>query len=183
MDATVTREGMVFDARISAVIIYDECDFASKAKEMLERVAHRTHESMRWSVMPWRADMLKLPATAEAALVEAAEADLILLAVRQIQSLLPWLLDWLERWAMCRRVPEAALGVWDDGNTDTPSARVAAELSQFAGRHGLSLIVDDLPLVEDKPLLFVRELHAREVSFTPTLHHILERPVRDKYQH
>ena len=27
------------------------------------------------------------------------------------------------------------------------------------------------------------DLHGREVTLTPTLHHILERPVRDGWQH
>jgi len=31
--------------------------------------------------------------------------------------------------------------------------------------------------------MFLSDLHEREVSLTPTLHHILERPVRDNYQH
>jgi len=183
MNATAIRDDNVFDAKMSAVIIYDKCDFAAKAKAMLERVVHRTDESTHWSFKPWRADILKLPPTAEAALAEAAEAHIILLAVRHVQSLLPWLVDWLERWAKCRQVQEAALAVWDGGNTGTPSAQAEPELSQFTGRYGLSLIFGDNPLIEDKSSMLVRDLHEREVSLTPTLHHILERTVHDSYQH
>ena len=156
MNAIAIRDENVFDATISALIIYDKCDFAAKAKEMLERVAHRMAESTHWSVKPWRADMLKLPLAAEAALTEAAEAHLILLAVRQVQSLLPWLVDWLERWAKCRQVPEAALAVWDGGNPGTPSARAEPELSQFTGRYGLSLIFADNLQVEDQSSMFLQ---------------------------
>ncbi len=124
---------------MNAVIIYDHFDFATKANAMLESATHRTGETVHWSVKPWRVDMLNLRPTAEAALAEAAEAHLIVLAVRQVQSLL---VDWLERWATCRQVQEAALAVWDGGNTDTHSARAIPELSLFAGRHGLSLIFD-----------------------------------------
>ena len=81
------------DATMNAVIIYDEFDYAAKANAMLERAAHRMDETTHWSIKPWRVDMLKLPPAAEAALAEAAEAHLILLAVRQVQSLLPWLVD------------------------------------------------------------------------------------------
>ena len=102
-----------------------------------------------------------------------------MLAVRQVQSLL---LDWLERWARCRQVQEAALAVWDSGSADTRSARATSELSQFAGRHGLSLIFDDHALLEDKSSMFASDLHEREVALTPTLQHILERPVRDNHQ-
>jgi len=122
---------------MNAVIFYDKFDFAAKAKAILERAAHRTDETTHWSVKPWRVDMLKLPPAAEAALAEAAEAHLIVLAVCQVQSVL---VDWLERWATCRQVQEAALAVWSGGNADTCSARAAPELSQFAGRHGLGLI-------------------------------------------
>ena len=183
MSTTAIQDDNVFDATMSAVIIYDKCDFAAKAKAMLERVGHRTDESTHWSFKPWRADILKLPPTAEAALAEAAEAHIILLAVRHVQSLLPWLVNWLERWAKCRQVQEAALAVWDGGNTGTPSAQAEPELSQFTGRYGLSLIFGDNSLIEDKSSMFASELHQREVSLTPTLHHILERTVHDSYQH
>src|ERR1035441_1958243 len=140
MSATTIRDNNAFETAMNAVIIYDRLDFAAKAKAMLERAVHETGETTDWSVKPWRVDMLKLPAAAEAALAEAAEAHLIVLAVRQVQSLL---VDWLQRWARCRKVPEAALAVWDGGDADTRSARASPELSQFAGYHGLSLIFDD----------------------------------------
>ena len=179
MNATAIRDENVFDATMNAVIIYDEFDFAAKVNAMLEHAAHRTDETTHWSIKPWRVDMQKLPPAAEAALAEAAEAHLIVLAGRQVQSLLPWLVDWLERWATCRQVQKSALAVWDGGNADTRSARATPELSQFAGRHGLSLMFDDNALVEDKSSMFVSDLHEREVSLSPTLQHILEQPVRD----
>ena len=179
MGATTIRDNNAFEATMNAVIIYDRFDFAAKARAMLERAAHETDETTHWSVKPWRVDMLELPPAAEAALAEAAESHLIMLAVRQVQSLL---LDWLERWARCRQVQEAALAVWDSGSADTRSARATSELSQFAGRHGLSLIFDDHALVEDKSSMFASDLHEREVALTPTLQHILERPVRDNHQ-
>jgi hypothetical protein len=183
MSATTIRDNNAFEATMNAVIIYDRFDFAAKAKAMLERAAHGTGEATHWSVKPWRVDMLELPPAAEAALAEAAEAHLIVLALRQVQSLFPWLVDWLERWATCRQVQEAALAVWDSGNADTRPVRATPELSQFAGRHGLSLLFDDSAPVKDESSMFASDLHEREVALTPTLQHILERPVHDNYQH
>jgi hypothetical protein len=180
MSATAIRGNTAFEAVMNAVIIYDRFDFAAKAKAMLERAAHETGETTHLSVKPWRVDMLELPAAAEVALAEAAEAHLIMLAVCHVQSLL---VDWLQRWARCRQVEEAALAVGDGGDADTPSARASSELTQFAGRHGLSLICDANALVEDKLSRFASDLHEREVSLTPTLQQILEQPVRDYYQH
>jgi hypothetical protein len=177
------RGEKVFDVTMSAVIIYDKFDFAAKANAILERAAQRTGESAHWRVKPWRADILKLPPAAEEALAEAAEAHLILLAMRQVQSFLPWLLGWLERWALCRQVHEAALAVWGGGNADAGSVRAIPELSRFAGRHGLSLIFEDNAMVEDKTSRLASDLRQREVSLTPTHQHILERPVRDDGEH
>jgi hypothetical protein len=183
MSATAIRDENGFEATVSAVIIYHNVDFAAKAKAMLERATYETGETLHCSIKPWRVDMLKLPPLAEAALAEAAEAHLVLLAGIQSQTLLPWLVDWLEQWAKCRQVHEAALGVWDGGDPETGSARAATELSSFAGRHGLRLIFDDNSLVGAKSSMFASDLHQREVSLTPTLQHILEQPVRDCWQH
>lgn len=166
---------------MNAVIIYDKSDFAAKAKAMLERAAYRPDETTFWNLKPWRMDMLALTPAAEAALVEAAEAHLIVLAVHQVQ---PLLIDWLERWAKCRQVQEAALAVWDGENTDrlSISPRATPELSQFAGRHGLSLLFGDNARVEDKSWMNVSDLPNREVSLTPPLRHVLEDPWRDSHQ-
>jgi hypothetical protein len=183
MSATAIREENVFEATMNAVIIYDEFDYATKAKATLERAAHRTDKTTHWGVRLWRVDVLKLPLAAEAALAEAVEAHLIMLAVRQVHSLIPWLMDWLERWATHRQIQEAALAVWDGGSADTRLARATPELSQFAGRNGLSLIFDDNALVEDKSSIYASDLHKRGVALTPTLQHILKQPVHDDYQH
>ncbi len=183
MPVIAMRDKKAFDATMIAVIIYDKYDFATKANAMLERAAQRTGETEHWRVKPWRADILKLPPAAEEALAEAADAHLILLAMRQVQSFLPWLLGWLERWAVCRRIHAAGLAVWAGGIADAGSARAIPDLSHFARRHGLSLIFDDNALAEDKSLRLASDLHQREVSLTPTLHHILEQPVRDDGQH
>ena len=168
---------------MNAVLVYEDSIVAGTAKAMLEHAAQAMGEPAHWSIKPWCLDMLQLPPVAEAALAEAAEAHLIVLAMRQAQSVLPWLVDWLEQWARCRQVREAALAVWDVGNGETGSARATPELSRFAGRHGLSLLFDDNAPVEHESSMFGSDLHEREVSMTPTLEHILEQPVRRDYQH
>jgi hypothetical protein len=143
MSKTAAPPEIVFDTSMNAVIIYDKVDFAPAANVMLESAARRTDEPVHWSVKPWRVDMLELAPAAEAALAEAAEAHLIVLTVREVQSLPPRLMDWLERWATHRQVSEAALAVWDGGRADTPLAQATPELLQFARHHGLSLIFDN----------------------------------------
>ena len=183
MSANATEYRNESDTTLNAVIIYDTFDLAANAKTIMERAAHRTDENTRWKVKPWRVDMLRMQSLAQAALVEAADAHLILLAVHKVQSLLPWFLDWLDRWARSRQVLAAGLAVWDRGNPESRSARSIPELSLFAERHGLSLVYDDSPLVEDSSSKFESELRKREVYLTPTLRHILGRTVSDGYQH
>ena len=48
MNAILMTDEGVFDATINAVIIYDRFDLAAKANAMLERVAHRTGETVPW---------------------------------------------------------------------------------------------------------------------------------------
>jgi len=183
MNAKPIRDKSTFGATLNAVIIYDAFDFAAKANAMLERAAHWTDESkhwrLNWSVKPWRADILKMPPAAEAALEEAKGAHLILLAVRESQSFAPSVLDWLERWAKCRQVQDAALALWDGGNAATGSAKAMPELSQFAGRHGLSLIFNGNAPVGERSLTVASALDKHEASFPTTLQHSPEEPTRD----
>ena len=183
MNAAALRNESGFDATMNAVIIYDKPNFAAEANALLERAAHQTDQTTHWSVKLWRVDMLKLPPAADAALAEAAEAHVILLAVTQVQSLPPWLVAWLERWAVRRLVPDAALAVWEGGNADTRPVRATHQLSQFAGHHSLSLIPGDHALAEGKSSRLGSDLYEREDSLTPTLQHILEQPLHDYYQH
>lgn len=128
---------------MNAVIIYDRFEFAVKAGAMLRRVGQQTGETVHWVVMPWRLDILEMPAAAEQALTEAAGAHLILLAIRQAQTLGAWLLDWLERWARRRQVQAAALAMWVGGTGNTVFGGTTPELSTFAERHGLILVRSD----------------------------------------
>jgi hypothetical protein len=138
MSATAIPDENVFDA--TAVIVYSSREFATDAKALLERVAHQTNQPTNWAFKPWRVDMLQLPPAAETALAEAAEAHLLVLAMIQPESFFPGLMDWLEQWARCRQVQEAALAVWSGGNAHAPLAPAAPGWSQFAEGYGLSLI-------------------------------------------
>ena len=95
---------------------------------------------------PWRVDILRLPSAADEALMEAADADLIVLAGPQAYPLPTWLKEWLERWAKRRQVRDVALAVMrggTGGEISRPSA--PPELFSFAARHGLRLILKAIP--------------------------------------
>jgi hypothetical protein len=173
--------GDTCDAILNAVIIYDKCDFAANANAMLEGAAHWTDETMHWSVKPWRVDVLELAPAAEAALADAVEAHLIVLAMREVGSFLPRLMEWLEGWVTRRQIQEAALAIW--GGAHNPRDQATLELTQFAGQHGLSLIFDNSAPVEDKSSMVAINQQKQQVLLTPTPRDFLERPGRDQLQH
>ena len=97
---------------------------------------------VRWNVIPWRLDMLKFPALAGEALAEAMDAHLIVFAGRCAQSIPSSLKSWLEHWAKCRRITDAALAVMSEASNDPRTSSTSPELSRFATRHGLNFIYD-----------------------------------------
>ena len=78
---------------------------------------------------------------AQAALVELADAQLIVLALHQTQFFPYGLMEWLESWAVHRQVQDAALAAYNNENGVVPSVRAVPELSQFAERHGLTFVL------------------------------------------
>ena len=168
---------------MNAVVIYEECDSARRANALLKRAAERADGTMQWSVKPWRLDLLNWPPLAQEALGDAAEAHLMVLALRGGPELPSGLLEWLEAWAVQRQVPSAALALFAGRSGDTLSPTAMPELSEFAQRHGLSLIVGDLSPWKDESPGVLEDLHEREVAQTPTLLHILSQVTPGYYQH
>ena len=160
---------------MNVVIIYDDFACAAKAKAMFERAAHRADEVMRWTVKPWRLDMLMPSLSADAALTDAADAHLVVLSLRHPRPLPAWVPDWLERWAARRQIQEAALALWDGGNGDNHSVSAAPELSRFAGRHGLSFITRDAGLEEDETAAAAPSPHECQAPATVVQRQVPER--------
>jgi len=139
MNAITTHKERLSKMTLKAAVIYDDFDFAARAAALLERVAIRADEAMKWDVKPWRLDVLKSSSLANAALGETADADLIVVALRQTHSPPDELRGWLESWAMKRQTVDAAVMVLcpEENAASTPLWR---ELKEFAERHGLPFL-------------------------------------------
>jgi hypothetical protein len=168
---------------MNAVIIYEESDSAGTANALLQRASDHLGAATQWSVKPWRLDALKEPAFGLAALQDAADAHLIVLAVRRPTHTPSWLLTWLEVWAKRRHVQDAALAVFEGTGGDTLSTVVTTELSELAQRHGLSFICGDVSPAQDESAAFRADLHEREMAQTSTLTRLLEQAAPGNYQH
>jgi hypothetical protein len=138
-------------------------------------------ETAQWNVKPLRVNLLTLAGLADAALSDAADAHLIVLALREAEPLHASLVDWLDQWAAHSQVPDAALAVFGGGNGAEHLAPATPELSHFAERHGLTFIFGDMGPTGNEAAGFLDDLHEREVTLTPTMAHILEQSPRDNY--
>ena len=161
MNAITTHEKRLFEMTLKAAVIYDDFDFAARAAALLERVAIRADEAMKWEVKPWRLDMLKQSSLADAALDETTDADLIVVALRKTPSLPDELMGWLERWAMKRQTEDAAMMVLcpEENAASTPLWR---ELKEFAERHGLPFLGSRILRDDGNSMDFVHRLWQRK---------------------
>jgi hypothetical protein len=168
MNVVVTDGEGLFEMTLKAAVIYDGFDFAARATALLERVAMRAAEAVKWDVRPWRLDMLKHSSLALVAGAETADADLILVAFGQTRSLPAELVDWLERWARNRRIEDAAIMVLlPDENDVLPP--LGDELKGFAAWHNLPFLGSRNLRDDGDSLDFVRRLWQRKQPVKPAL--------------
>src|SRR5580700_6848078 len=135
---------------MKALIFYDDLDCALNTKGILHDASHHAGVTVQWTIRPWRLNMLQFSPTAEEALKDAADAHLILFAVRHTPLLPAWLMDWLDRWAALCQTPDVALAVIGDGADKASVAPATVELSRFARRYGLTVIREDTGEIDAK---------------------------------
>lgn len=168
MNAVVARVKGLSELTLKAAIIYDDFDFAARTAALLERAAVRADEVVQWDVKPWRLDLLKPSALADAALVETADADLVVITLSRTHLLPDTLLDWLERWAERRKTPDAALMVLCPEETAGPLSSWE-RLKEFAGWRGLRFLGSRRTPEEDDSLDLLGRLWRRKQPVKPTL--------------
>ena len=135
MSAVAVQNNNTSDTVLRAVIIYDDFDAAIRATALLERVAARTDEVLKWDIKPWKFDVLRQPSLAALTGAVAANADLVVLALRRANPIPAELLAWLNNWAQKRRIQDAAvLALPSEENTSEDGRN---ELKTFAKGQGL----------------------------------------------
>jgi hypothetical protein len=130
------------DSTMKALILYQDFAFAVKANEVLQHSAEYSEFRVQWNIRPWRVDLLKFPPAAEEAQADAADAHLIVFGSRCALSFPFWLEDWLEQWAKCRQIEDAALALIHEDSGDSLSIPPTPGLSHFANHYGLNIIFD-----------------------------------------
>jgi len=168
MNAIAIRDESLIEMTLKATVIYDDFDFAMRAAALLERVAVRVREAMKWDVKPWRLDVLKQSSLAGAAVAEATDADLIVFALSKTHSPPAELTVWLEHWEAHRQIEDTAVMVLSSGEPAavTPLWR---ELKQFAERHGLAFLSSHDVRDNGDSMRFVHQLWQRRQPAAPPL--------------
>jgi hypothetical protein len=181
MSATAMQNKPVCEVIMKAVILYDDFELGTQVKAMLDRAAYRAEtdtlslecETRLRSIME-----IGLANPVQATLTDAADAHLVVIALRDPGCAPSALLGWLEAWAAQRQEQAAALAVWGWGNEDAPSTNEMAKFSACAERHGLSFIVEGDDAVWDAELSRV-DLQERAIAKTAMMAQILEPTTRD----
>jgi hypothetical protein len=139
MNAIAAHKQSLFDRVLKAVIIYDDFDSAAHATALLERVARRTDEAIKWDLKPWRLEVLKQPTLAALTVAVAANADLIVLALNHPHPPLAELRDWLTSWAKHRRTGDAAVVALCPEKSH-PQSAFQDEIKAFAEAYNLTYL-------------------------------------------
>ena len=137
---------------MKALIIYNDFARAARAAAALQHATWSANIAADWDLKPWRMDVLRFPSAADEALIEAADADLIVFAGSGAYSLPTWLKEWLNRWVMRREIEDVALAVIRDIDAGTLAVPAVPELCRFAARHGLSFILEKETGPKSQPL-------------------------------
>jgi hypothetical protein len=166
MNAIAAHKESLFDTVLKAVIIYDDFDSAARATALLERVAMRADEAMKWDIKPWRLDVLKQPTLAALTVAVAANADLIVLALNRIHSPPAELRDWLKSWAEHRRIEDAAMVALCPDKNHTQSTFLD-EIKAFAERHNLTFFGNHNVWNDGNSASFVHRLQQRKRLVKP----------------
>jgi hypothetical protein len=149
---------------MKAFIIHDDLACATRATAALKHAAWSANVSADWDIKPWRTDALRFPSLSNKALIEAADADLIVFAGPQAYSLPNWLEEWLKCWAIRRGVEDAALAVLSDVSAGVLVVPDAPRLSQFAACYGVSFVVERETWPEGQTPCIPRDLSARDAG-------------------
>jgi hypothetical protein len=166
MNAIAAHKESLPDTVFKAVIIYDDFDSATRATALLERVALRANEAIKWDIKPWRLDVLKQPTLAALTVAVAANADLIVLALNPIYSTPVELLDWLKNWAEHRRIEDAAVLALSPDKSHTQST-CWNEIKAFTEERDLTFIDNHNVWNDGSPVSFVHRLHQRKQLVAP----------------
>lgn len=128
---------------LKAVVLYSEVESGLRARTLLQRASHRAGWPGTMDNLFWRFDVMSTPSVAREALYRAADADMVLLVAKGMSDPPEWLLEWLEIWAISRRIRDAILAAWCEEHLSQDTVKGIKVLRQLAKRHDLTFLCAD----------------------------------------
>jgi len=160
------------DITMKAFIVYADFASAANATATLQRVGASGEVRVRWIIKCCQVNVLREPGPFEQALIDAADAHLILFAERHSQFIPSWVCDWLKRWAMLRQIQDAGLAVIGDGTSlELPGN---SELILLAQQFGLNFITGNDATVKDATRRDVPSTHEKALPSEGVRPHFAE---------
>jgi hypothetical protein len=176
-----SKRARLIDSKMKAFILHDDPILATRVKAVLRRAIQRAEATALWTITLRPISALRRPTTARQVLTAAVDAHLVVFASCHPESLPLWAYEWLERWAVSRRVPDAALAL-TNGECKTELTDATSELSQLARKHQLTLIVDENSIVVNSPTVFVRGTAEESLPVAVVQPPFLDAPTRHNYR-
>lgn len=125
-------------SRLKAVVLYDEFESGVRAKTLLGQATKQAVWTGELESVFWRFDVMTQPLVAREALYRAADADIVLMVSERTAHPPDSLIEWLEIWAIIRRIQDALLAAWcHQPHAGERLSEGAEALRNLAGRYGL----------------------------------------------
>jgi hypothetical protein len=134
---------------IKVVVVYEEFHMGLQGKKISDRICREAGRAAP-ELTAWRFDRIRSATLTAAAVRQAEEADLIIVAPRHPDNLPPQVCVWLEEWSANRKPGHGALIALFDARTAVTSRRsnVARLLVSAAQRAGMNYFFCKEPIPE-----------------------------------
>jgi hypothetical protein len=143
MNAPTGTIANVFDSGhpcpLRMMMVYEDFDMAVQAKKVCDLLAHEEWLGDEVQLSVWRFDAIASGDPSNAAGPQAEQADVIVVAARDLDRLPAQVEDWLERWPPHRKAGKGALVevIHPDAAKDGATSSVALLLWRAAARAGM----------------------------------------------
>jgi hypothetical protein len=177
-DFSSSSPGFAELSRINVVVVYHDFAAGLRAKAFCDYLGKRFSPEFQIGFKLWRFDILELAICRKAALAEAANADIMVIAAESSSPLPASLMGWLEDWAMQHAVEDAALILLLEhaAGADSESLAPLANLRQLAEHAGAPFFCSGPVSPSDSWHAVFDEIQWRAHALTSTLKQILDHP-------
>ena len=170
--------------RLDAVVVYEDLQTGLRARQTLDRLAHRLEADADSRVKLWRFDLLNDPSLRGRAAAEAADADIVFVSAHGREKLPAAVDSWLEEWLFRKGSDRSALvlSLGSDGQRTPVATQMAEALGALARFADVDLFVD----IDQSPTVWESafdEIHDRAETTTLLLDGILHEPDRQSFRH